>query len=69
MPLPPEAPFPRISLTAARLLRTRACHLVITGAPKLRALREAVASGERLVHPVLAILHAPATDVQVHWCP
>lgn len=69
MPLPPEAPFPRISLTAVRLLRTRACHLVITGAPKLRALREAVASGERLVHPVLAILHAPATDVQVHWCP
>lgn len=68
-PLPPEAPFARISLTAGRLLRTRACHLVIAGEAKLRALHDAIASCDRLRHPVLAILHAPAIDVQVHWSP
>ncbi|GAB3102144.1 6-phosphogluconolactonase [Lysobacter terrae] len=68
-PLPPEAPFPRITLTAARLLRTRSIHLALTGAGKLAVLREAQASQDALRYPVAAILHAahaPAA-VNIHW--
>ena len=71
-PLPPEAPFPRITLTAARLLRARSLHLAITGEGKREVLREAQASRDLLRHPVAAILndaslHAPGADVHIHW--
>lgn len=68
-PLPPEAPFPRISLTAARLLRARALHLVVTGAAKRAVLEQAFASPDPLARPVSAILHAPGACVHVHWSP
>lgn len=67
VPLPPEAPFPRITLTAARLLRAHTVHLALTGAAKHAVLREAQASGDPLRHPVGAILHAPAVQVHIHW--
>lgn len=69
LPLPPEAPFPRISLTAARLLRARAIHLVVTGEAKRAVLEQAFASPDSLVRPVSAILHAPEALVHVHWSP
>lgn len=65
-PLPPEAPFPRITLTAARLLRTRGLHLALTGAAKHAVLREAQTSQDSLRQPVAAILHASAA-VYIHW--
>lgn len=68
-PLPPEAPYPRISLTVRRLLRTRALHLVVTGAEKRTVLEAALADPDPLRRPVASILHAPGTQVQVHWCP
>lgn len=68
-PLPPEAPFPRISLTAARLLRTRAVHLAVTGAAKQAVLAQAYADPDPLRRPIAAILHAPAAMVHVHWSP
>lgn len=67
LPLPPEAPFPRITLTAARLLRTRSLHLVVTGEGKLSILRQAQASADPLRHPIAAILHAPDAVVHIHW--
>ena len=67
LPLPPEAPYPRISLTAARLLRARSLHLLITGEGKLAVLREAQASTDPLRHPIAAILHAPDAVVHIHW--
>jgi 6-phosphogluconolactonase len=67
-PLPPEAPFPRISLTVAALLAARAVHLVITGDGKRAVLEQASAAGDPLRHPIAAILLAPDLDVQVHWC-
>ena len=67
VPLPPEAPFPRITLTAARLLRTRSLHLAITGEGKLAVLRQAQASADPLRHPIAAILHAPDAVVHIHW--
>jgi 6-phosphogluconolactonase len=68
-PLPPEAPFPRISLTAARLLRSRALHLVVTGDAKRAVLEQVYASPDAMCRPVAAILHAPGTRVHVHWSP
>ncbi len=65
-PLPPEAPFPRITLTVPRLLRTRSIHLALAGAGKLAVLREAQAAQDPLRYPVAAVLNAPAA-VQVHW--
>jgi len=68
-PLPVEAPFPRITLTAARLLRTRSLHLVITGAPKLAVLEAALASTDVHRHPIAAVMNAPDTPAHVHWSP
>ena len=67
VPLPPEAPFPRITLTTARLLRARSLDLAITGEGKHAVLREAQASRAVSRHPVAAILHAPGADVHIHW--
>lgn len=68
-PLPPEAPFPRISLTAARLLRARSIHLAITGRAKREALEAAIAADDAMARPVAALLHAPDALVHVHWSP
>lgn len=73
-PLPPEAPFARISLTLPRLLRARAIHLVVTGEDKRRVLRlaqhqdaaDACAAGQ---HPVASLLHARDHRIQIHWSP
>lgn len=68
-PLPPEAPYPRISLSVARLLRSDVLHLVITGEDKRTALEEAIALNDPQRHPVMAVLGAPTVDVQIHWSP
>lgn len=68
-PLPAEAPFPRITLTAARLLRARSIHLVITGAGKREVVRQALAANDPLRHPIAAVLHAPGAVTHIHWSP
>ena len=68
-PLPPEAPFSRISLTAARLLRARSIHLVITGPVKRDVLRAAQRDLDSLRYPIGAILHAPGNSLHIHWSP
>lgn len=68
-PLPPEAPFPRITLGLARLLRARSLHLIVTGARKRDVLRAAQAAHDPLRAPISALLHAPDAVVHVHWSP
>lgn len=68
-PLPPEAPFARISLTLPRLLRARAVHLVVTGEDKRRVLRDAQRSDGGAGLPVAALLHARDHRFHVHWSP
>ena len=68
-PLPPEAPYPRITLGLARLLRARHLHLLVTGARKREVLRAAQATHDPLRLPISAVLHAPETTVHIHWCP
>jgi 6-phosphogluconolactonase len=68
-PLPPEAPFPRITLGLARLLRARSLHLIVTGARKRGVLRAAQTALDPLRSPISALLHASGTVVHVHWSP
>lgn len=66
-PLPPEAPFPRISLALPRLLRARELHLVIAGDGKRAVIEQAAKSGNPLRHPVAALLHAQPAALHLHW--
>jgi len=68
-PLPPEAPFARVSLTAARLLRTRKLLLVVTGPAKRAVLDCARARPEPFALPISALLHNAAAQVEIHWSP
>jgi 6-phosphogluconolactonase len=68
-PLPPEAPFARITLTAARLLRTRALHVVVTGDAKRGVLERALASDDARRHPIAIVRQAPHASVHLHWSP
>jgi len=66
-PLPPEAPYPRISLTLSRLLAAHSLLLMIRSESKRRVLEEA---RSRPVHeaPIHALLTA-APDLAIHWSP
>jgi 6-phosphogluconolactonase len=68
-PLPPEAPFARITLGYARLLRARNLHLLVTGARKREVLRAAQATHDSIGAPISAFLHAPAHTLHIHWSP
>ena len=66
-PLPPEAPFPRISLTLSRLVATRSLLLMITGDAK-RAVLESARTRPATDAPIHALL-AAAPDLAIHWSP
>ena len=66
-PLPPEAPFARISLTLPRLLRAGGVHLVVTGHAKRAVLNQA-RRDPQAPFPVAALLHAGA-PIHLHWSP
>jgi 6-phosphogluconolactonase len=68
-PLPANAPYPRITLGRARLLRARHLHLVVTGARKREVLHAAQAAEDAHNAPISAFLHAPGALVHLHWCP
>ena len=67
-PLPPEAPFPRISLSLARLLRSRRVLLVVSGQRKRELISQAQQHPDPARWPVSALLHGSAT-VEIHWSP
>jgi 6-phosphogluconolactonase len=66
-PLPPEAPFPRVSLTLSRLASAKCLMLMITGQTKLRVLEEArtLPASEAPIHALLSA----APDLAIHWSP
>jgi 6-phosphogluconolactonase len=68
-PLPPDAPFARISLTAARLLCSRRVFLAATGAEKRVVLERAQARHDPLVLPISSLLHNASAKVEIHWSP
>jgi 6-phosphogluconolactonase len=68
-PLPPEAPYPRITLSVSRLLRTRRLMLAATGAAKHVILDRAKARSEPAALPISALLHDASAQVEIHWSP
>jgi 6-phosphogluconolactonase len=64
-PLPPEAPFPRLSLNRAALAATRATILVVTGVAKRRVIEAALAGSD--LHPVSDILRGAKAPVTIYW--
>ena len=69
VPLPPEAPYPRISLTLARLMHTRRLFLVATGESKRSVLDRAQAQCDAPDLPVSVLLHRTPVPVEIHWSP
>jgi 6-phosphogluconolactonase len=68
-PLPPEAPWPRVSLGLHRLLDTSHLMLAVTGAGKRLVIEQAMAHGDPFLHPVAAVLHDAGVTVAIHWSP
>ena len=67
--LPPAAPSPRLSLTLAALLDTRALLLVATGADKRAVLQQAALPGPDHAPPLRALLRQQRTPLAVRWAP
>ena len=66
MPLPAEAPFARISLTASRLLHSDVILLAITGAAKREVLARALLRDDEAL-PVSRFLHVAKANLQIYW--
>ncbi len=64
-PLPPEAPFDRLSLTLPSLLDSDAMMLVMTGADKRRVLDAAIVGAHDL--PIARLLRAARQPVTLFW--
>lgn len=67
-PLPPEAPYARISLSLSRLLHSEQLWLVIRGEPKRAVAQAALADADPARYPVAA-LFAQANNCQIFWSP
>jgi 6-phosphogluconolactonase len=67
--MPSAGPFPRVSLTLARLLRTRHLLLAITGSDKRAVIRRARQGADPAILPIAALLSAPGVAIEIHWSP
>lgn len=68
-PLPPEAPFARVSLSLERLLHSRRVLLAITGQAKRAVLDRAKFANEPQALPICAMLHQQRLPLEIHWSP
>ncbi len=64
-PLPPEAPFDRLSLTLSALVRARHIMLVLKGADKRKVLDDALSGANDL--PIARLLKAAQAPVTIFW--
>lgn len=64
-PLPPEAPFDRISLNIAAINNSDAIMLVIKGRDKRNILDAALAGENDL--PIARLLHSPGPPITIYW--
>lgn len=68
-PLPPEAPFARITLTARALLNTREIIVLLEGAAKQRVLAEALAGDDARAMPIRLVLQQDRVPVTIYDAP
>ena len=67
-PLPPEAPYARLSLNLEALTATEEIIIVVTGAEK-RAVLESVLHGEQDHLPIAQLLRAATSPITIYWSP
>ena len=65
VPLPPEAPFDRLTLNIKALKASAEIILVVTGASKHALLDRAIADAD--AYPVSEILHGDGPPVTIYW--
>ena len=65
VPLPPEAPFARLSLNKAALKATKEIILVVTGAAKKAVVERALAGSD--AYPVSDFLRGEGPPVTIYW--
>lgn len=65
IPLPPEAPFARLSLNRKALAATAATIVVITGATKRAVIEAAFAGSDAL--PISDVVRNPRAPVTIYW--
>lgn len=68
-PLPPEAPFARVTLSLPRLLHARRLLLIISGEGKREVLDRAQRGNDPSALPIIAVLHHPGSRLEIHWSP
>lgn len=68
-PLPADAPFARVSLTAKAITDARALLLSITGDQKRAVLEQALEAGPGAKAPIGRLLAISDLAVDIHWCP
>lgn len=66
---PKTAPYERISMTYARLCRSRHVFLHIVGEGKRHVLQQAIDEQDPLKKPIAALIAAPDVDLQVMYAP
>ncbi|MBT8446473.1 MAG: 6-phosphogluconolactonase [Gammaproteobacteria bacterium] len=66
-PLPDNAPYPRVTLTAAALADAGEIMLLLVGADKLAVYKQAMADGDAEAMPVRAVLRQRRAPVTVYY--
>lgn len=66
IPLPPEAPFSRLSLNRRALCAAKEIIIVITGSEKRRVIEKALHANDAS-YPVSDILHGCGAPVTIYW--
>ncbi|KTD17071.1 6-phosphogluconolactonase [Legionella jordanis] len=66
---PGKAPYKRISLSKARLLKSRNIFLQLVGTNKLNTLEKALSGADPLEMPIRVFLHHPEVDLQIMFAP
>lgn len=66
---PPQAPWPRLTLTLPRLLASREVVVHLYGEAKLPVLQAALAEGEMTAMPIRALLRQDQVPVSLYWAP
>jgi 6-phosphogluconolactonase len=65
IPLPPEAPFPRLSLNGRALAATAETIVVVTGQAKRAVLEAALGGDER--YPISDVVRGAIAPVTIYW--
>ena len=66
-PLPPEAPFARVTLTRSAILTARTVLITITGAAKKAMLEQAIEDGHSSKLPIGRVLAEAEQPIDIHW--